>query len=263
MQQLAEAGFVPPARFAVTRERGWSATHRTLVTDLADGSNWAHWLQAPTISRNTAAVAAADWLARLQSLQVTLPDRTAHRAGDELCRQGGLLAERYPVYAARLLRVTEAAHRCLYLRGHAPVAGLVASHGDLHPENLYISAGGRLAVTAIDVDTAGMRRASYDVGYALAQLLIVSWMRTGSFQAGVCVALTFWDRWMTHGGTDARAVPAEVVRALVQSLHFELITYRTGRAGLVQRWLGIAEAMLDHGVRAALQVLTTEQDVRS
>ena len=263
LQQLAEEGFAPPAKFAVTRERGWSASHRTLVTDLADGKNWVHWLQAPPAGRDTAAVAAADWLVRLQSLQVTLPDRTAHRAGDELCRQSGLLADRYPLDARRLLQIREAVHRCLYHPRRAPVAGLVASHGDLHPENLFISGGGPPAVTAIDVDTAGLRRASYDVGYALAQLLIVSWMRTGSFRAGVSVALTFWDRWTGRGGTDAEAVPAEAARALVQSLHFELITYRTGRADLVQRWLGIAEAMLDNGVRGALESLAAGQEAGS
>ena len=263
LQQLAEAGFAPPAKFAVTRERGWSAEHRTLVTDLAEGNTWAHWLQAPRASGDAAAVAAADWLVRLQSLQVILPDRTAHRAGDELCRQSGLLVDRYPMDAGRLLRITEAVRLCLYRHRLAPVAGLVASHGDLHPENLYIRAGGSLAVTAIDVDTAGLRRASYDVGYALAQLLIASWMRTGSFRTGVSGALAFWDRWTGSGSTDAEAVPAEVARALVQSLHFELITYRTGRAELVQRWLGIAESMLDNGVRGALQSLAAGQEAGS
>ncbi len=261
LQRLAEVGFAPPARFAVTREQGWSAAHHTLVTELADGNSWAHWVHAEPDARDAAAVAAADWLARLQSLQVALPERTTHRAGAELCRQSELLAGQYPEHATRLLGVSRAAHRCLYRNTHAPSAGLVASHGDLHPENLYISAGRPLAVTAIDVDTAGLRRPSYDVGYAVAQLLIVSWMRTGSFQGGACAALVFWDRWMIHGGPDAQAVPAEVARALVQSLHFELLVYRTGRDTLVQRWLGITEAVLENGVRTVLQALVAGQEV--
>lgn len=263
LQRLAEAGFAPPARFAVTREQGWSATYHTLVTDLAAGNNWAHWLHAEPDARDAAAVAAADWLARLQSLQIALPERTTHRAGAELCRQSGRLAEQYPRHAIGLLQVTQAAHRCLYRDTHAPNTGLVASHGDLHPENLYISAGRPLAVTAIDLDTAGLRRPSYDVGYALSQLLIVSWMRTGSFRSGACAALVFWDRWLAHGGPDAEAVPAEVVRTLMQSLHFELLVYRTGRNNLVQRWLGIAGEVLANGVRATLQALATGQEGRS
>lgn len=263
LQRLAEADFAPPARFAVTPTRGWSGTHRTLVTDLAPGHAWTHWLQTPAADRDAAAVAVADWLTRLQSLPVALPDRTGYRSGEELRRQSGQLASQHPSHAPRLLRVAEAAHRRLYGNPGRLGPDLVASHGDLHPENLHVAAGKPLAVTAIDLDTAGLRRPSYDVGYALAQLLVVSWMRTGSFSAGASAGLTFWHRWTTRDSSNADAVPAEVVRALVQSLHFELITYDTGRTDLLDRWLHIAEIVLTAGVPTTFHALTAVQEVTS
>ena len=261
LQRLAEAGFAPPARFAVTPARGWSGAHRTLVTDVAPGHAWTHWLQASAADRDAAAVAAADWLAGLQSLPVALPDRTGYRAGEELRHQTRLLASEYPGHATRLLSTAGAAHQHLYGNPGGREPHLVASHGDLHPENLHVAAGGPLAVTAIDVDTAGLRRPSYDVGYALAQLLVVSWMRTGSFSTGAGAGLTFWRRWTDRDGRDADTVPAEVARALVQSLHFELITYHTGRTDLFGRWLDIAETVLNTGVPATFHALTAEQEV--
>ncbi|WP_167760892.1 phosphotransferase [Geodermatophilus sp. DF01_2] len=263
LQRLAEAGFAPPGRFAVTPAPGWSGTHRTLVTEVAPGAAWTDWLLAPAADRDVAAVAAADWLTALQALPVALPDRTGYRAGEELRRESGRLADRYPDSADRLLRVADAAHGRLYGDPSSPGTGLVASHGDLHPENLHLAAGGPLTVTAIDLDTAGLRRPAYDAGYALGQLLVVSWMRTGSFQPGAAAGLAFWRRWTACGGTDAEAVPAEVARALVQSLHFELITYRTGRADLLDRWLGVAIAVLAGGVPATFSALTTGQEPTS
>lgn len=204
LQRLTEAGLAAPARFTVTPARGWSAAHRTLVTDLATGQPWADWTLAPAADRDAAAVAAADWLTRLQSLPVALPDRTGYRAGEELRRETGRLAIQYPSHAPRLFRVADTAHGLLYGDPHAAGPDLVASHGDLHPNNLYLAAGGPLTVTAIDVDTAGLRRPSYDVGYALAQLLILSWLHTGSFQC--------------KRGSSTSPVPPKILDILLSSM---------------------------------------------
>ncbi len=257
MQRLAEAGMAPPARLSVTPARGWSPAHKTLVADLALGAEWSGSLQAPAAERDAAAVAAADWLVELAALPVTLPDRTGYRAGEDLRRHSGELADEHPTRATRLLGVSGTAQSRLYGDPRAGADDLVASHGDLHPANLFVASGGPLAVTAIDVDTAGLRRPSYDVGYALAQLLVASWMRTGSFAAGASAGAAFWQRWSAHDGRDADAVPAQVVRALVQSLHFELVVYRNGRTDLLEPWLAVAETVLADGVPATLHALTT------
>lgn len=256
LRRLTAAGFAPPSRFGVTAPRGWSGTHRTLVTDVASGHPWTTWLLAAEADRAAAAVAAADWLIELQSLSVRLPDRTGYRAAAELRREIARLAGHYPGCGVRLHRLGQTIGRQLHDGLQQPIPDLVASHGDLHPENLFLTAGAPSAVTAIDVDTAGLRRPSYDAGYVIAQLLIVSWMHTASFQAGAGAARVFWERWAAGDGTDAEVVPAQVARALVQSLHFELVTYRTGRVELIDRWLGLAEAILSCGVTTTLSDLT-------
>lgn len=258
LQRLAAAGLAPPAQFTVALERGWSGAHRTLVTDLAAGHSWTQWLLASARDRDAAALAAAHWLVRLQSLPMALADRTGYRAGAELRRHARRLGELYPDHSRRLCAIASAAYGRLYDHSTAP-PHLVASHGDLHPQNLFLSTGEPLAVTAIDLDTAGLRRPAYDVGYALAQMLVISWMRTGSFCAGAGAGLTFWRRWTDWNGADAEAVPAEITRALLQSLHFELVTYGNGRTDLLDRWLGVAEAVLASGVPATLSTLATQE----
>lgn len=254
LDRLAAAGFAPPERLAVTRARGWSATHRTLVTDLAGEHPWSSWLTVASTDRDAAAAAAADWLVALQSAAVTLPDRTDYRAGRELDQQCWELGLFFPAHTDSLQRVGRTAHGRLY-EPQTWASHLVASHGDLHPDNLHIADDDRLSVTAIDIDTAGMRRPAYDVGYAVAQLLIMSWMRTATFHAGAGAGQAFLHRWALGGAPDADAVGAEVVRALVQSLHFELITYRTGRTELLDPWLHVSHSMLTVGVEDTLHVL--------
>ncbi|HET6563605.1 MAG TPA: aminoglycoside phosphotransferase family protein [Marmoricola sp.] len=256
LQRLTDAGLTAPSRFTVTPARGWSGRHRTLVTDLATGRPWADWTLTSTADRESAAVAAADWVTELQSLLVALPRRTDHRAGMELHLEAARLAYRFPRHAAHLRRVVDSVDRVLYDDQGAPAPDLVASHGDLHPENLFLAAD--MGVTAIDVDTAGLRRPSYDVGYALAQLLILSWLHTGSFETGADAGARFWRHWAAGSAVDAEAVPAEIARALVQSLHFELVTYRTGRTELINRWLHVADTVLTTDLPTALAALTEE-----
>ncbi len=260
LHRIAGAGFAPPARFAVTSALGWSGTQRTLVTDLAPGRPWTHWLLSPSADRNAAAATAADWLTTLQALPVTLPDRTSHRAETELRRQSAELADHYPEHGAHLGRIVGLIHHQLYCNTRAPVPGLTPSHGDLHPNNIFLNRGDPLDITGIDIDTAGLRRPSYDVGYALAQLLIVSWMHTGAFHSGAAAGRVFWQRWATQSGRDAEAVPAEVARALIQSLHFELVTYHTERIDIIDRWLTLADTVLASGINNLWPAITTAEE---
>lgn len=266
LQRLQAAGMTPPARFAVTPPRGWSATHSTLVTDLAVGGSWLQWTLRGPSERAVMAVAAAEWLATLQTIDVDLPVRTDYRAAEELHRNVSMLAGRFPAEAQRLHDLgVDIAARLYDTRAGASVP-LVPSHGDFHPENLHAELGESPSVTAFDIDTAGMRRPAYDVGYALAQLLIQSWMQTGSFAIGAEAGLVFWRTWTSDGGERAQAdgtdaVGAEIARALVQSLHFELVTYRTGRAELIAPWLAVAESALTDGVAPTLEAFTNEKEV--
>lgn len=263
LHQLCDAGFAPPARLAVTPPRGWSRTHLTLATDVAPEYPWTAWVVASPQDRDAAARAAADWLVALQSLDVTLPDRSLYRADDDMTRHCDELGSAFPTLATTIKQVARAAHDQLYTETGRGAGELVLSHGDLHPNNLHIADDAAWSVTAIDMDTAGMRRPAYDVGYAVAQMLIVSWMRTGSFQVGASAGRAFWRRWAEGGAPDADAVGAESARALLQSLHFELITYRNGRHDLLVPWLSVAHSMLHAGVSTTLHALASKEEFES
>lgn len=259
LRRLAEAGLTQPATNAVTLPRGWSERHRTLVTEIAPGRSWSEWTLAGKAHGTDAAIAAARWLVQLQSLTVDLPVRTDHRAERELHTSTTLLADRFPQHAERLRALEHDVAQRLYAVPGAAAVPLVASHGDLHPNNLHLELDAP-TVTALDLDTAGLRRPSYDVGYAIAQLVILSWLRTGSLVTGARSASALWATWRATG-TDADAVPAEIARALIQSLHFELITYATGRSELIDVWLTIAEVALVGDLSEVLHSFTSDQEV--
>ncbi len=260
MDRLCEAGLAPPARLSVTPARGWSHSHSTLVADMAPDFAWTTWLVESEPKRSAAAGAAADWLVGLQELNVELPDRATYRAADELTRHCVDLGASFPTFARALTDIHHDIRAHLY-EGNTP-RGIahVPSHGDLHPNNLHIADDAHLSVTAIDLDIAGMRRPSYDVGYAITQMLIVSWMRTGSMQIGADAAQTFWNRWSRSGAPDAVAVGAESARALLQSLHFELVTHRNERTELLVPWVAVARSMLTNGVPHTLRTLATPKE---
>jgi aminoglycoside phosphotransferase (APT) family kinase protein len=121
----------------------------------------------------------------------------------------------------------------------------VVSHGDLHPGNVFLSGE---ETVAIDWDTAALREPAYDVGYALTQL-VVSPLRAGvPLPLGVAAACRFWETYAADGGAASPSrVAVQAARALVQSMHFELVTYGNGREDVLDLWPRAALAVLEHG----------------
>ena len=127
----------------------------------------------------------------------------------------------------------------------------VASHGDYHPKNIFVAP---MVTTVIDFDTFAQRRPAYDVGYAIGQLLIMSYFRTASFGAGVSAAQAFWARYREEGGpANWSDVSTHVCRTLMQSLHYELCTLRNGRIGLLELWPRLAQSLLSSDGEEALE----------
>ncbi len=249
LQRLTAAGLVAPSRFLVAPARWWSPRHRTQVMDRARGSAWGDWLTGSDALRQESSIAVADWLTALQQLPVVLEDRTGQRSASRLRKEAASLADAFPDERHALARIAGAAAQRL----EAEAGSLVPSHGDLHLDELFLAPGQQLVVTGVDLDTAGLRRPSSDVGFALAMLLVSSRMRHGSFRGGAVAGRAFWKRWAPTG-QDLEAVPAQMARSLVMSLHLELVAYRTGRDELLRPWLDIAGAAVSSGVEAALSV---------
>lgn len=245
--------------FMVTAGLGWSSVWRALVTEEAPGVAWSELLYNPAHELTQASAAVAAWLRMLQSLPLgvdagpLLPDRSAYRAATEMVAQVERLGRQYPRARRRLALLSQ--HALLSLTAVVDQE-LVPSHGDLHPHNVHVRRQGNdILVTVLDLDTVGLRRPSYDVGYAVAQLLIMSMMRCRSFVPGALAAQAFLTAMCDENSplcAHMEAVDAEVTRALLQSLYYELVTLANGRVDLLPRWCGVAEAMLSDGVAEVL-----------
>ena len=223
-----------------------------LVSERVEGlSLLATVLAAPGPS--AAALAAerlATWLLHLQRSGAALPS-SSRRGLQEAVPQlvevaaavgtrasGSLLAE----LAGELTASSEA----------TTVGAALPSHGDLHPANLFLAGA---CTVAIDLDTVAAREPAYDVGYAVCHLVVSSLLAGAPLEHAVAAAARCWDAYRRGGGvaTDER-IALQAARALVQSLHFELVTYATGRAEVLELWPRAALLLLQHG-RSGLDVL--------
>ncbi len=248
LQRLADAGLAAPGRFRVTLALGWDDDNLTQVTERASGLDWGTWFDREPKELRRASSAVADWITTLQQLPILLPDQTEHRSPARLMREARELADLYPDHAATVLDTARQAADALSVDAES----LVPSHGDLHLDEVFISDDPQPVVTVVDLDTAGARRPSDDIGFALAMVLVSSRLRTGSFVPGATAGLALWTRWALTG-PDQTAVPSQMVRSLVMSLHLELVAYAKDRGYLLPLWLDLASAALASGVEGALK----------
>lgn len=262
LHRLSVAG-LSRGPYRVTAGLGWSSTLRVLVTDCAPGEAWSDFLVTGGPRLEIASVAVGEWLRTLQGLadgpsRVRLPNRAEFRAEADMLVEAARVGSHYPWYARRIDELARAALATSAASSNRETT-LVPSHGDLHPHNIHIDFDSTdVFATALDLDTVGLRRPSYDVGYAVAQLLIMSVMRCGSFLPGAIAAEAFWsvvDDRARPWCADKAAVSAQLCRALVQSLHYELVTLRNGREDLLPAWCAVAEEALSNGVTMMLERL--------
>ncbi|HKH12341.1 MAG TPA: phosphotransferase [Rubrobacter sp.] len=229
LRLLWEAGFRSPSPWRVPRPYGRVAQQNLLIQERVGGESWQEHLVLEDGSLAAASAAAADWLLRLQAVP---PENANHapyasgpRSPERLARE---LMAAHPEKEALLGPLANRLVGVLR-EGAEPVL----SHGDYHPDNVRISRG---AVTVIDFDNFGRREAAYDVGYAIGQLMIMSYIRSGDFGAGARAAAAFLERYDEGGGAPPERVGAHVSRTFLQSLHYELVTLKNGRTDLIEPW---------------------------
>lgn len=241
LRQLWEAGLRAPNPYRVPRLYGYLPERDTLVQERVQGVSWADLLQGEDRALSEASVRAADWLIQLQSsspdvgnVEAVGRSRKKGRSAENLARD---LFAAFPRHAMRLEPVTGRMVEIL-----SSDAGKVPSHGDYHPENVYLAPE---ATTVIDFDNFGLREAAYDVGYAMGQALIMSYLRLGRFGSGALASLTFWRRYESTGPATWDRVVAQVARTFLQSLHYELCALRNGRVELIEPWTEQMEGWLE------------------
>ena len=242
MEHLWNRGFRAPSHYRVPRPFGRVQGRNVLIQERVPGLPWSEVLEQGSRADRNVSAGAARWLVRLQSsLATRAPEKVlgsippASHPQSPARLSADLLAG-FPGWAWRM----EAAIGWLLER--LPEAGEpVPSHGDYHPENVFVSSG---AVAAIDFDNFGAREAGYDVGYAIGQLLIMSRLRSGDFGAGARAAAEFWKCYEEEGTATPDRVGAHVARTFLQSLHYELVVLKNGRVDLIEPWTSQMERWL-------------------
>ncbi len=234
--QVWRAGLRPPAPYTVARPICYIAERNLLLQEKAPGRPVADFLLGDSMAATSAAARCAAWVAALQAVPVK-PESSLEKVRYGVERYARELAELFPSHALRFERLACCALEALALR---QIALLVPSHGDLHPENLFVGDDGRL--TAVDLDKFGSQERAADVGYFLAQTEIMGYFRHGSFAATARAREEFLRAYEEAGGALCPArLGLYVGLAFLQSLHYELWVFRNGKTHIVEPWLRNAE----------------------
>ena len=237
LQKLWEAGFRPPARYCVPRPYGYFPEQGALLQANAPGATWASFLRGDERALAAVSAQAGAWLVQLQRSPVSAEAKSWKSDIDSAQRFAQELASSFPEHASRLEPVAEQFIQALRAEG----IPLLPSHGDYHPKNVFLTPG---LTTVIDFDTMGLREAAFDVGYAIGQLLIMSYFQIGDFAPGARAGLAFWRHYQVGGPATWTRVAAQVARAFLQSLHYELCTLRNNRVELLDLWPDLIEEWL-------------------
>ncbi|MFL5624743.1 MAG: aminoglycoside phosphotransferase family protein, partial [Ktedonobacteraceae bacterium] len=237
LQQLWQANFKHPSRYRVPRPYGYTREQAILIQARVTGTEWIKLLLDSQYDSHRATDRAALWLLRLQQhpIDVLMITNKANRdaAVVTMNHQIQELATSFPSAAARLEAVGQQLlqqHRTLL--GGSP---LVPSHGDYHPGNVLLTT---TTTTVIDFDAFGLRDAAFDVGYCIAQLLSMSYFRTGCLAPGAKAAARFWLTYRRHGGQAAWSdVVSWGTSTLLHVLHYTLCAMKAARSDMLPWWL--------------------------
>jgi aminoglycoside phosphotransferase (APT) family kinase protein len=227
---LWDAGMRPPSMFTVPEPIAWFDDLMFLVVEKAPGESVLDAMQQGNGVEDSVRSAGL-WLAAMHALKVDVkPDRFDVAAAQ---RRAAELAS--ALDNPTIVRIAGAAIRML---GTEP-ASVVPSHGDYHPMNIFVAPG---RVTAIDLDTVGLRDADADVGYFLAQTANFGLQMFDSFDATREIREAFLG---CCPQADMRRVSAHMAWTLLQSLHYDacILKIKNERADLM--------------VQAAVSVLRT------
>jgi len=247
---LQAAGLGDAAHYRVAHPYGVTAPG-ALVSERAPGLSLAALLHAAPDTTAAALLGQelAGWVLALQGCGAVLPGSDRRGLADaapqlvQVAAVAGPAAGRELAILVRDLAAIDRAH---------PAGPLLPCHGDLHPANVFRSDTG---LVAIDLDTVAAREPAYDVGYAVAQLVVSSLLGGVPLEVARAAAVSLWDAYVAAGApADDERVAVQATRAVIQSMHFELVTYATGRPGLRAAWTDLAFSML-HGGRDGLRGL--------
>jgi hypothetical protein len=227
LSMLWNAGMKPPSKYVVTEPVAWFPERQLLLQAKAQGTQWIDLVRDRNPLAMEAAAQAGQWLHKLQGLRVEA--EAAPLPDVERCRAG--LVNTMPELAARIDAVASSLHEAL-----SSGMPTVPSHGDYHPLNLFLAPDG--TVTAIDLDTFGLREQAADTAYCLAQTAIMGYHTLGSFGATAGMRSEF-----LRAAPPARGDRVDVLIrwALLRALHYDFCILKLAERGHVEPFLGAAE----------------------
>ena len=235
LRQLWRAGFHAPSAHRVPQPFGYEHEAGALYQGHANGVQWADLLSGDVDRLERASRRAARWLGRLHATRIDGTIEPPDVAATQVRAASRELGRAFPAHKTRIAAIGGRVARELSVAS----APLTSSHGDYHPKNVFLASR---FVTVIDFDTFALREPAHDVGYAIAQLLIMSLFRTDDLAPGVRAARALWSA--SAGSAEWRRVRLHIARTFVQSLRYELCTLHNGRYALLKRWPAIADCAL-------------------
>lgn len=253
LQQLFQAGFTPSSRYRVPRPYGYQREPAILIQESVSGREWLSLLLADRRDSKQASERAAQWLIRLQKSALAtdwLAEKEQREMTMEVLQdQIQELALSFPLAAPRLEIIGQQLLRqCTTLANDALP---VPSHGDYHGGNVLLTP---TMTTVIDFDAFGLRDASFDAGYCIAQLLSMSYFRSGSLAAGAKAAARFWLTYSEQGGQAPWSrVAIQVSATLLQILHYTLCAMHSDRVDILPWWLDMVELWINSTHPAVLE----------
>lgn len=249
LKTLRAAGFRPPGPHRVPAVYGYAPGFGVLIQERAPGIPWADFLTGGAERLAAASARAADWLVQLQGSSAPAGPHGRGSDIDRIGRFGEELADNFGSRGAPARRLgLEVIGRL-----NAGSCPALPSHGDYHPQNVLLA---RRVTSGVDFDAFGLREPAFDAGYAVGQLLIMSYFRLGTFEPGGRGALAFWQRYHEVGGhAPWDRVAVHVARCFIESLHYELCVLRNVRTELLQLWTQQADLWLGSNGPATLERL--------
>ena len=231
LRKLWEAGLRPPTRYTVTEPLAWLEEYSLLVQERAPGVSMLDLLERREDMVPHACGAAA-WLRCLWSLDAEA-DIVDFRA-DHVASRTAELSQVIP--DERLEHMAERASAVLGV----PPKEYVASHGDFHPMNVFVSQD---RLTAIDLDTFARREREIDVAYFLAQLANFGLKVQGTLAATRQAREAFL---FECGPVNEERVSAYMAWTLLNSLHYDTCILKV-RPENLPTMIDAAARLLDHG----------------
>lgn len=238
LKQLWRTGFRSPAKNRVPQPYGYLPNEGALLQATAPGTSLGDLVRTDDSSLESAAARAAAWLVELQGSPLDGECRDLAGEAESAQRWGRELAGIFPNHADRLQSLCGRMLPAL----QSDRVPLAPSHGDYHPMNIFLTPS---VTTVIDFDTFALREAAFDVGYAIGQLLIMSYFQAGGFEPGAAAAMAFWNHYQLTGTAPWDRVAVQIARTFLQSLHYELHTLRNNRIELLDLWTNQMEAWLE------------------